>query len=141
MDPINFKIRAPRFTIPEFNVESVATALSTHMKERILRGINSSDQPAKPLTPEYSSRKTRKGGQPIRDLVQTGELMGGFGVQNTYGNQHVQGATIGWPPELINRVRWNQKHEDMATPSPEDIKAGEEAAGEEFKKYASKIWK
>ena len=138
MDSVNIKVtRSPRLIVPDFNSMKIAEAIKVSMNDRILRGYNSLDQPSKPLTFAYARSKVRSGAKGIRDWVKSFALMSSFGVQSEDGKT----ITVGWPADQQDKVRWNQKKDDMASLSPNDRQAGQEASQESFAEFLKDIWR
>ena len=137
MDSVNFRIRsAPRMSSPLYNLRPVADALVSASRDRITRGVNILDQPAKPLTLQYAKKKVKMGALPIRNLTNTGALMSTYGVQT----EDPKSIVIGWDAEQEKKVVWNEKRDKMAGLSPLDKEAGQEAAREELGNFTREVW-
>jgi hypothetical protein len=91
------RITHARFTLSPFsseNMHELGNAVLKSVKDRIHKGLDINDAPAKPLKPTthidkngslaafipYPLQKERKGKQPIRDLTFTGGLMNSLQV-------------------------------------------------------------
>jgi hypothetical protein len=69
----------PHIEAPEFSADqmhAIADYGIEVMKDRLHRGVNVFDQPAKPLGEKYARRKSRLGKQPVRDMLLTGNTVG-----------------------------------------------------------------
>lgn len=79
--------RMIRLAVPRFDqqqMQRIADATLLAQQERIARGVNMYDQPAKPLVPNYAAGKQRRGLQPIRNLRFSGGML---------ASQQVMGAS------------------------------------------------
>ena len=92
--PFVTRIVRSTFTLSPFTSEQmseIGTVMLDAKKERISRGIDSRDQPAKPLVERYARRKILKGRAPIRDWFWRGLTMGSLKVKAASENK----VTIG----------------------------------------------
>jgi hypothetical protein len=97
--------------------------------DRMSRGINANDQPAKPLNPRYEKRKLNVGASPIRDNRLTGETLASFGVLEAADGF----ARVGFSSESAEiKAERTQRIEPMVGLSPNDAQAPIKKAHEHF---------
>jgi hypothetical protein len=110
------KLPSPVFTQDELH--ALAEAAMKTEQERISKGVDIHDQPAKPLTQPYERRKERAGKKGIRDMHNTGKLLASRDVVSVDG----QGIEVGFTltqEELIARI--NNTRDPMFGLSPDNI--------------------
>lgn len=73
----------PDVSFTEQQMRTLAGDVQEQMRARILRGVNLSDAPAKPLSERYAKRKQRRGRAPIRDWTFTGDTMRNLKIMET----------------------------------------------------------
>jgi hypothetical protein len=116
--------------VPKFShadLEDLADAALGLESSRLAGGINIHDQPARALSKAYLKAKTKKGGNPIRDLHLTGDMMRARGITNV-GDRAV---TIGFSDGLqYAKAAHNEKIEPMLGPSADDKRHIDEDAQE-----------
>ena len=56
-------------------MERLGAIAIEHERERLARGLNANDEPARPLSPKYVKQKQRAGLVAIRNLMLTGQLL------------------------------------------------------------------
>lgn len=144
------KITRARFTYSPFTSEQMVTigqALTDSIKDRIHRGEDANDAPAKPLKPGrngkrgYPDYKIARGLQAIRDWFWTGRTLRSLKVLSANENK----VTIGFSDDHADMVAHVQNGRDrMFGVSPKNREAVEAAVSEqlrakmpvEFKKVA-----
>ncbi len=81
-------------------MRDVAAAAHGAVRDRIRRGLDVNDTPARPLARRYEARKVRKGKRPVPDMEYTGQTMTAFGVQGAAPGR----ATLGFS-EMTARMK------------------------------------
>ena len=98
--PFQAKITRARWVLGPFTSEdmlSIGTAVRDSIAQRIGKGLNANDEPAKPLKPGrnghrgYPDYKIAHGLQPLRDWFWTGRTMRSLKVKNANENRAVIG--------------------------------------------------
>ena len=116
--------------VPSFShgdLEDLAHEALGLESSRLAGAINIHDQPAKPLSKKYLKAKVKAGGQPVRDLYLTGNMLAARTITDT-GDKSV---TIGFNDGLqYAKAAQNEKHENMLGPSPNDTRHIDDRAHE-----------
>ncbi len=98
--PFQAKITRARFVLGPFTSEDMLTignVVVESIKDRLHKGLNVSDQPAKPLKPGrngkrgYPDYKAARGLQPFRDWIWTGRTVRSLKVKQASENRCVIG--------------------------------------------------
>src|SRR5689334_19756790 len=90
------KLKGARFVYSPFTAETMAgigQTLAESIRQRIQRGENANDQPAKSLNKSYAKAKLRRGRAPIRDWTWRGKTLGSLKVKTASENRVVIGFT------------------------------------------------
>jgi hypothetical protein len=147
---ISFKMTAFRLALPGFSREQmqrIGEAQLRSQKERISRGVNTSDQPARPLNPRYARTKALRGARPIRDMRYTGRTMSALAVQrpsggfnSALGMNNVGTVVIRFKDQVSERkASINNLIDEMVGNSPQDTQAVMKAVVEEFPKVIAAV--
>jgi hypothetical protein len=106
--------------LPEFSLQQlgeIAGVAIAAEESRISQAINVHDQPARPLSLRYAKSKVKAGGQPVRDLHLTGDMLASLRVVDLESNS----ATVGFAdPGQEAKARHNERFENMLGVSPAD---------------------
>lgn len=81
LEPLKLPRLKERGFFTEEQVRLLAQNVKTSQLERYARAEDANDQPHKPLSPKYAERKRRKGRRPVRDMRNTGRMLGALDVQ------------------------------------------------------------
>lgn len=127
--PFQAKITRARWVLGPFTSEdmlSIGTAVRDSIAQRIGKGLNANDQPAKPLKPGrnghrgYPDYKIAHGLQPLRDWLWTGRTMRSLKVKSANENRAVIGF-VDPKADLVSHV--NNLREKAFGISPNDKNA------------------
>ena len=121
------KIKRARFVVGPFSPEQMAAigqVTLDHIMERIRRGVNVQDAPAKRLSFDrrgsYGRLKVRKGLQPIRDWTFSGATLHALKVKSANENRVVLGFI---DPKADAIAHINNLREKQFGLSPSDMEA------------------
>lgn len=90
------------------------------MVNRIQRGVNVFDLPAKPLSKAYAKQKTRRGRPAVRDWTLSGDTLAAMGVVELKDGSVALGIDWRSNPQAFKIALFNQTIERMAGLSPSD---------------------
>src|ERR1039458_454448 len=114
------KVSHARYVVGPFSsdqMNTLAGILRDSMRNRIQRGLNVNDQPAKPLKPAYAKTKQIKGKNAVRDWTMSGNTLRAMAVLSANENR----AVIGFNNPVASRVaRFNNLRERAFGVSPLD---------------------
>jgi hypothetical protein len=114
-------IQKARFVVNPFTPQrmaEIAAPVAKSIVDRIYRGENLNDLPAKPLSARYARAKQIKGRQPIRNWVWGGYTLAALHVLDTRDNQ----ALIGFSDPLSNKKAYiNNAREQQFGTSRRDL--------------------
>jgi hypothetical protein len=122
----------PRLVVPGLAPDQMRRVGElSHAEEsaRIARGLNASDEPAKPLAPRYAAEKKRAGRTPVRDLRFTGEMLNSRRVTEAGQNA----VTVSFDDERqVAKAARNEQIEPMLGISPASAEKIDGSLRDEF---------
>lgn len=123
------EISLDRLKFDRDQMADIAQVAADSELDRLSRGVDANDQPARPLNPRYEKQKTNAGALPIRDMRLTSQTLDSFGVVNADENS----ASVGFASDLAEiKAERAQRIAPMIGLSPHDEEVTVKRAEEHF---------